>query len=75
MHIGFIVYTGMTSLDFMEFTDPLTRLKIMGLMPVQSEICTYAEEVSDHKEKRQRLTPMPTVNYSSFARRLSSKEL
>jgi len=47
----------------------------MGLMPVQWEICAYSEEVSNHKEKRQRLTPMPTVNYSGFAHRLSSKEL
>lgn len=48
MKIGFIIYNGMTALDFIGVYDPLTRLKIMGFMPqLQWEICSYSSEVRD----------------------------
>jgi transcriptional regulator GlxA family with amidase domain len=49
MKIGFIIYDGMTSLDFIGVYDPLTRLKTMGLMPdLQWEICAFSREVRDN---------------------------
>ena len=48
MKIGFIIYHGMTALDFICVYDPLTRLKIMGFMPqLQWDICSYSSEVRD----------------------------
>ena len=33
MRIAFVIYDGMTSLDFIGVYDPVTRLKTMGFMP------------------------------------------
>ncbi len=48
MKIGFVIYNGMTSLDFVGAFDPLTRLKTMGFLKNMSwEICAPSEQVSD----------------------------
>jgi cyclohexyl-isocyanide hydratase len=49
MKIAFVVYNGMTSLDFMGVFDPLFRLKKNGDMPgLELEICAPTEEVVDN---------------------------
>lgn len=48
MKIGFIIYHGMTALDFIGVYDPLIRLKTMGFMPqLRLDICAYSSEVKD----------------------------
>ena len=48
MKIAFIIYDGMTSLDFIGVYDPVTRLKTMKPMPtLYWEICAYSKEVTD----------------------------
>ncbi|MGB7062445.1 MAG: DJ-1/PfpI family protein [Candidatus Zixiibacteriota bacterium] len=48
MRIGFVIYQGMTALDFIGVYDPLTRLKTMGLMPeLEWDICAHSSEVKD----------------------------
>jgi transcriptional regulator GlxA family with amidase domain len=48
MKIAFIIYQGMTALDFVGLYDPLTRLKNVGFMPeLEWEICAYTSEVKD----------------------------
>jgi len=48
MRIAFIIYDGMTSLDFIGVYDPVTRLRTMGFLPdLEWEICAHSKEVSD----------------------------
>ncbi len=48
MKIGFVIYEGMTSLDFIGVYDPLTRLKTMGFLPdLEWEVCGWEAEVRD----------------------------
>lgn len=48
MQVAFVIYTGMTALDFIGVYDPITRLRAMGFMPdLQWEICAYSQTVSD----------------------------
>lgn len=48
MRIAFIIYDGMTSLDFIGVYDPVTRLRTMDLLPdLEWEICALSKEVSD----------------------------
>lgn len=48
MKIAFVIYNGMTALDFIGVYDPLVRLKTMGFRPdLEWEICGYTEEVRD----------------------------
>lgn len=48
MHIAFVIYNGMTALDFIGMYDPVTRLKTMGFMAdVRWDICAYTPEVRD----------------------------
>jgi len=48
LRIAFIIYDGMTSLDFIGVYDPLTRLRTMGFMPdLGWEICAFTGKVSD----------------------------
>lgn len=48
MKIAFIVYDGMTSLDFIGVYDAVTRLKTMGFMPdLEWEVCALHPEVTD----------------------------
>lgn len=49
IEIAFIIYNGMTALDFIGAYDPLTRLQTMGFMPgLRWQICALAEKVVDH---------------------------
>ena len=48
MRVAFIIYDGMTTLDFIGVYDPVTRLKTMGFMPdLEWEICAQSATVSD----------------------------
>ncbi|MFX1393272.1 MAG: DJ-1/PfpI family protein [Promethearchaeota archaeon] len=48
MKIAFVIYNGMTTLDFIGVYDPLIRLKTMGFIPdLEWEICALTETVSD----------------------------
>ncbi|MFQ5896339.1 MAG: DJ-1/PfpI family protein [Nitrospinota bacterium] len=48
MKIAFIIFDGMTSLDFVGFYDPITRLKTMGFLPdLEWEVCGRTAEVRD----------------------------
>ena len=48
MKIGFVIYNGMTTLDFVGIYDPLTRLKSMGFMEtLKWEICAVEPKISD----------------------------
>ena len=49
MKVAFIVYTGMTALDFIGVYDPVIRLKTMDFMPdLEWDICAHSQEVSDN---------------------------
>jgi transcriptional regulator GlxA family with amidase domain len=46
LQIAFIVYDGMTLLDFAGIYDPVTRLKTMGFLPdIQYDICALQETI------------------------------
>lgn len=48
MNIAFVIFNGMTALDFIGVYDPVTRLKTMGFLPdIQWDICAYTPEVQD----------------------------
>jgi cyclohexyl-isocyanide hydratase len=48
LRIAFVIYDGMTSLDFIGVYDPLTRLRTMAFMPdLRWEVCAFTREVSD----------------------------
>lgn len=48
MRVGFIIYEGMTALDFVGVYDPLIRLKTMGFMrDMRWEICARSSQVKD----------------------------
>ncbi len=48
MKVAFIIYDGMTTLDFIGVYDPVTRLKTMGCMPeLEWEICAQSGTISD----------------------------
>lgn len=48
MKIGFVIYQGMTALDFIGVYDPLTRLKTMNFISnLEWDICAYSSEVKD----------------------------
>jgi len=48
LRVAFIIYDGMTSLDFIGVYDPLTRLRTMEFMPdLEWEVCALTGEVSD----------------------------
>jgi transcriptional regulator GlxA family with amidase domain len=58
MKFGFVIYSGMTSLDFIGIYDPLTRLKTMGFLEsLKWDICAVEEKVRDSTG----LTFLPTV--------------
>lgn len=47
--IAFIVFNGITWLDFIGVYDPITRLKTMNYLPELSwDICSYTETVADN---------------------------
>lgn len=48
MKIGFVIYDGMTALDFIGVYDPVIRLKTMGFMTdLTWDICSRSEKVLD----------------------------
>ncbi|MBN1828415.1 MAG: DJ-1/PfpI family protein [Deltaproteobacteria bacterium] len=48
MKIGFVIFNGMTTLDFIGVFDPLCRLKKMNFLHNLSwEICAFTDEVKD----------------------------
>lgn len=48
MKAAFVVFNGMTMLDFVGVYDPLTRLRSMGFMPEFSwEVCSFTNTVKD----------------------------
>ena len=48
MNIAFVIFNGMTALDFIGVYDPVTRLKTMGFTAdLQWDICAYTSEVQD----------------------------
>jgi len=50
MKIAFVVFNGLTTLDFIGIYDPLTRLKTMGFMPeLEWDICGYTDIVKDDR--------------------------
>jgi len=50
MKIAFVVFNGLTTMDFIGIYDPLTRLKTMGFMPdLGWDICAYTDIVKDDR--------------------------
>ena len=50
MKIAFVVFNGLTMLDFIGIYDPLTRLKTMGFMPdLEWDVCAYTDIVKDDR--------------------------
>jgi cyclohexyl-isocyanide hydratase len=50
MKIAFVIFNGLTTLDFVGIYDPLTRLKTMGFMPdLEWDICAHTEIVKDDR--------------------------
>jgi len=48
MKVAFIIYDGMTTLDFVGVYDPVTRLKTMGFMPnLEWDVCARSGAVKD----------------------------
>lgn len=48
MKIAFVIYDGMTTLDFVGVYDPLVRLKTMGFLPgLKWEVAATTEEIKD----------------------------
>jgi len=48
MKVAFVVFKGMTALDFIGIYDPLVRLKTMGFIPkLDWEICSYSQQEVD----------------------------
>lgn len=50
MRAAFVIFEGITALDFVGVYDPLTRLKSMRLLPeFQWDLCAFSADVSDDK--------------------------
>jgi cyclohexyl-isocyanide hydratase len=48
--IAFVIFNGLTTLDFIGIYDPLTRLQTMGFMPDLSwDICSFTDIVKDDR--------------------------
>ena len=48
MNVGFIIYDGMTALDFIGVYDPVTRLNTMGFLPeLHWDVCARSLTVED----------------------------
>lgn len=56
MRTAFVIFDGLTVMDFIGIYDPLTRLKTMGILPAfQWNVCALNEAVAD--DKGLRVTP------------------
>jgi hypothetical protein len=52
MNIAFIIYDGMTALDFIGVYDPVTRLKTMGFITSSIDLGLYlCEKLAGHEVK------------------------
>lgn len=62
MQVAFIIFNGMTTLDFIGIYDPIIRLKTMDFFPsLQWDICSFTSDVRDIND----LAIVPTkVNHS-----------
>ena len=50
MKIAFVVFNGLTTLDFIGIYDPLTRMKTMGFLPdLEWDICAHTDIVKDDR--------------------------
>lgn len=49
MKIGFVLFDGLTALDFVGFYDCITRLKMLGMKDVSWELCALREKVTDER--------------------------
>jgi transcriptional regulator GlxA family with amidase domain len=50
MKVAFVIFNGLTTLDFIGIYDPLTRLKTMGFMPdLEWDVCAYTDIVKDDR--------------------------
>lgn len=48
MRIAFILYDGMTALDFVGAYDPISRMKTLNLLPeLELDVCSLSETVTD----------------------------
>ncbi len=48
MKVAFVIFDGLTALDFVGFHDPITRLKTMDYMPdLEWKVCARTESVRD----------------------------
>lgn len=47
MKVAFVVYDGMTLLDFIGVYDPLTRLKTLGHLDLSWDLVAYTDKVTD----------------------------
>ncbi len=46
LKVAFVVFNGITALDFIGFYDPITRLKSQGYIPNMSwELCSFTDTV------------------------------
>lgn len=51
MKLAFVIFDGMTALDFVGVYDPVVRLKTMGFIEdLQWDICALRAEVADHTQ-------------------------
>lgn len=67
MRIGFVIFEGMTALDFIGVYDPLTRLKTMGFMPeLMWERCCYTEQAGDNTGLTFTPTLLPRTPLAGF---------
>lgn len=67
MNIGFVIFEGMTALDFIGVYDPLTRLKTMGFMPdLKWELCSHTAEAFDNTGLVFRPSVSPGISLAGF---------
>jgi len=67
LNIAFIIFEGMTALDFIGVYDPLTRLKTMGFMPdVSWELCSFTPTASDNTGLTFTPTTPPGASLSDY---------
>ena len=53
MKAAFVIFDGMTALDFIGFYDPMTRLKSMNIMPdFEWKLCSVTRKVADDRGLR-----------------------
>ena len=68
MKTAFVIFDGMTAMDFIGIYDPLTRLKTMNILPdFQWKVCARSEQVADDKGLR--------VHADSFGESLTGYDL